>query len=176
MLKFNTMENTPRLITRAEWTRIRNLKPFIHYTLEEKQFLYNLAKEFVDPHLNESCASCTGGGDAKIKLYGWFNVRKETLLAQIEEKEAQDAQALAEIEVIDEPVEVIQEDVVETEVDAFEPDMTVEREETAQEVEEIKEIEEIVISDEVKPQSLANTIKSFFKKAKKEVDDYTKNI
>lgn len=76
-----------RLLTRDEWQRVVNLKPFIHYTKEEKQFLYNLAQEFANPNLTADCLTCTGGGNAKLLLYGWFNDRKDALLEAIIEQE-----------------------------------------------------------------------------------------
>lgn len=79
-----------RLLTRYEYGRLVALKPFMHYTAEEKQFFVNLAKEFVDPNLSD-CGTCGGGGNAKLLVYGWFNERKERIDALIKEQEKLDA-------------------------------------------------------------------------------------
>lgn len=75
-------------ITRGEFDRIKALKPFIHYTQEEKEFLIKMTQKFVDPNVKDDCKTCgVGKSDAKQMLYSWFGNNKDRLNKELEEME-----------------------------------------------------------------------------------------
>lgn len=70
-------------VTEYEYSRLKALKPFISYTLEEKEFMLGIVRQ----HIDQDQRVCVGCGNSvhemKQKLYTWFNEFEPTIINEL---------------------------------------------------------------------------------------------